>query len=1446
MEGIALTPTDRFFATAQVDGQGTLVLKTLTNVSVIHVQMEGIALTPSDRLFAIAQLDGQGTLALTAFRDAKHYFSYILSFDPALLKPIQILISSFSFEYGTATGDSVLANTDDGCSSAVMASLQFPMYGILYRNIYVCSNGIVSFSEAVTTPNPTRDDNNLHHSYLAPYFTDLQLGRHQSSEGGVIYYQAYDIIKNNSLQKVINVIKAQEYVLRYETDLTSFVPTFLLVVTWDRVAPYPANTRGSERVSFQLILVTDGLNTFAIYMYFKDKMRLQFNDVFIGYAFKIPGIVRRNVNSFTRRAYDIDSTVITNGYRGVLYYRLTPSGFQFNSDQRVCLSWWSENQGNKNHFANRNSFMPSCPCFLDWLWWDSTFGSYYFQDSFTYCAVIRPRWSYSPHGKTCCYNVRTGQYQRSAPTAGGFLQYHKITHSKQYQAIDARMKDYCCHRTNLCHLYYELRPVSRCYNTFPFIFAIFWGDPHIETLDKKKFTFNGWGEYTLVSLDNFQLQSRTSRAERANGGLSNATIFSAFAAKDIIGSTIHVELNSTKDGLIVYAQSNENSSSFNDYTLDFADMSKEFNVQDEYISLSRDDSSRTITIVFSTDISLNITVGVKMLAVSVMLPTEYKGKSRGLLGNFDGNPDNDFMFPNGTVLSSNATERDIFKYGQTWAVKSNESIFHYPTGTNHVDFHHKDFEPQFIDEADPEKVSSAKQICGKENQECIFDLVFTENEAVANYTRNIEQQTSESQIKLENNVPIISGNGTVYASIGSTVNVHVNGSDDGNFTYQLLQNTLNASVHVRDDHSAIITFVVVDSNPVSLSITAEDNYGVQAPSLDVSFYICTGCSKKGYCNYTREREDSRSTPLFKYALCVCDPYYEGNDCEVDFDGCASTPCGLPRTCIDNPAPVHQALNLPYNCSCPFGYVVDVGKCVDLNECNTSSHGCNQTCVNTDGTYYCTCGGSLRLHANKKDCEDIDECNDRTDGCDQVCKNTYGGFECACQNGYDYNTTAHKCVQVSASTCLKRNCTSAYGCTKDEKGNEMCFCRSGYRLTANDSCDDINECDQHICSQYCENIAGSFNCKCFPGYTLDTDKTTCTPCMFPYYGENCSSVCECGMGAKRCDRFKGCICESGWTGSSCDQDVNECLQNPFICNNTLKNCINSIGSYSCNCITGYEATNDTCTDINECEDPTTNTCEQTCINTLSGFTCACWPGYKKDPDDFTKCIDVDECASGLSECDQECSNSVGRYSCSCYFGYELTQDRKTCIQVEDPCLKYGNITCDQICFFNLTTQSSTCACKRGYKLSIDNKTCDDIEECTELNGTLNQCSNNSVCTNTNGSYTCSCEDGSKLDNDGRTCSTCDDFHYGPNCDNQCNCSVGVLHCDKITGCVCKPGWDGDLCHMDIDECRNTSVCSGENNNCVNTPGSYECTCKDGYEKNATDSCVGETINKQSGS
>ena len=48
------------------------------------------------------------------------------------------------------------------------------------------------------------------------------------------------------------------------------------------------------------------------------------------------------------------------------------------------------------------------------------------------------------------------------------------------------------------------------------------------------YTFNGIGEYFMIyTNDSFIYQARTTRAVKADGNLSDATVFSAFAARDI-------------------------------------------------------------------------------------------------------------------------------------------------------------------------------------------------------------------------------------------------------------------------------------------------------------------------------------------------------------------------------------------------------------------------------------------------------------------------------------------------------------------------------------------------------------------------------------------------------------------------------------------------------------------------------------------------------------------------------------------------------------------------------------------------------------------------------------------------------------------------------------------------------------------------------------------------
>ena len=82
----------------------------------------------------------------------------------------------------------------------------------------------------------------------------------------------------------------------------------------------------------------------------------------------------------------------------------------------------------------------------------------------------------------------------------------------------------------------------------------FYGDPHIRTLDGFQYTFNGLGEYALIDTThgNFTLQGRTAKARDSNGTETDATVFSAFAAKDFDSDTVHVEMTATLDGRNIF------------------------------------------------------------------------------------------------------------------------------------------------------------------------------------------------------------------------------------------------------------------------------------------------------------------------------------------------------------------------------------------------------------------------------------------------------------------------------------------------------------------------------------------------------------------------------------------------------------------------------------------------------------------------------------------------------------------------------------------------------------------------------------------------------------------------------------------------------------------------------------------------------------------------------
>ena len=74
-----------------------------------------------------------------------------------------------------------------------------------------------------------------------------------------------------------------------------------------------------------------------------------------------------------------------------------------------------------------------------------------------------------------------------------------------------------------------------------------WGDPHFLTFDGASYTFNGYGEYILLQLNNgadLEFQGRMIPILDDRGDRTKATALTALAVRGIENDTIQVRLGS--------------------------------------------------------------------------------------------------------------------------------------------------------------------------------------------------------------------------------------------------------------------------------------------------------------------------------------------------------------------------------------------------------------------------------------------------------------------------------------------------------------------------------------------------------------------------------------------------------------------------------------------------------------------------------------------------------------------------------------------------------------------------------------------------------------------------------------------------------------------------------------------------------------------------------------
>ncbi|GMT04895.1 hypothetical protein PENTCL1PPCAC_27069, partial [Pristionchus entomophagus] len=332
--------------------------------------------------------------------------------------------------------------------------------------------------------------------------------------------------------------------------------------------------------------------------------------------------------------------------------------------------------------------------------------------------------------------------------------------------------------------------------------------------------------------------------------------------------------------------------------------------------------------------------------------------------------------------------------------------------------------------------------------------------------------------------------------------------------------------------------------------------------------------------------------------CACDAGFElsGGVC-IDINECEVATGDA--SCPDN----SKCTNLigSYKCDCVLGYTPKIGssltnpECIDVHECEAGLADCSQrngTCKNTIGFYECVCPSGFKLQApDYKLCKDMNECADKTAKCDPnaVCHNLPGTYQCECRRGF--NGDGDSCWDIDECDAGEplHNCTSSQECVNME-GNFNCTCKAGFHLTVK-GCEDINEClseTNNDCGakggdvrKKCVNTMGSHECVCPSGYVLssegnckDIDECKAVPSLCPVStadtctNTNGSFVCSCNNGYRRPKRTVDHLLPR--------EDIHECKEGVKgrdgktrkPCGSNAK-CSNVLGSYKCECPSGYD-------------------------------------------------------------------------------------------------------------------------------------------------------------------------------------------------------------------------------------------------------------------------------------
>jgi Notch 1 len=348
--------------------------------------------------------------------------------------------------------------------------------------------------------------------------------------------------------------------------------------------------------------------------------------------------------------------------------------------------------------------------------------------------------------------------------------------------------------------------------------------------------------------------------------------------------------------------------------------------------------------------------------------------------------------------------------------------------------------------------------------------------------------------------------------------------------------------------------------------------------------------------------------------CICSAIYTGPTCSILINPCLSQPC-LSNNTLNCTSTINS-----YMCICQPGFtgvhendttrhdteyialfvllllLIGLTCAQSINACGLVPIPCRNggTCINTINGYICQCTPFFQ----GSDCSiPIDPCSSNpciasnAISCQIIANGTRFGYTCTCRTGFSGKDHREHCARITTlsfvielgnrcemvlNPCESGPCSFGT-CIATTPTIWTCVCEPGW--TGIQCKLGINECLSNPClnAGVCIDGVNEYRCVCLTGYTGVNCQIAVNPCSSVPCRNNGTDSSRCSQTSNIRLLFVrsfvsgtclnniasfSCLCPIGWTGISCEIDINECLL-PLICHPNAT-CINTLGSYRCVC------------------------------------------------------------------------------------------------------------------------------------------------------------------------------------------------------------------------------------------------------------------------------------------